>query len=67
MIQPFFVVWNPDHGLPRMQHLDHEAAKAEAKRLAEQNPGERFFVLGVTGCAVRQEPVEWIEADTIPF
>ncbi len=66
-IRPFWVVWNPSHGLPRYQHYTAEEARNEAKRLAALNPGQDFYVLGTIGKARRDEPVTWFDADPIPF
>ncbi|NLG06041.1 MAG: hypothetical protein GX567_19765 [Clostridia bacterium] len=66
-IEPFFVVWNPAHGLPRYKHGTFDGAKTEAERMANAHPGDEFFVLAVAGRAVRQNPVEWTPVDDIPF
>lgn len=68
----FYLVWNPSTNYTQRQHKTFEAAKAEAKRLAAQNKGSRFYVLGALGCAVVNEPIQWIENDfdldaAIPF
>lgn len=47
----FYVVWNPNGGPPRVRHQCEEAAKQEALRLAEQNPGHEFIVLASVGTA----------------
>lgn len=44
----FYVVWNPDAGLPRVRHPSEHKAIAEAERLAAANPGQRFYVLAAT-------------------
>ncbi len=46
--EPFWVVWNPIHGLPRVQHSSEEAAVNEAKRLARNNKGQNFYVLAAS-------------------
>lgn len=43
--QPFFLVWNPSRGAPTVKQDSYAIAEAEAKRLARQAPGEKFFVL----------------------
>lgn len=63
----FFVVWNIEHGIPYMKHNTLTEAKNEAKRLAILNPGQVFYVLHSLGKMVKQEPVEWIESDDLPF
>lgn len=41
----YWVVWSPGHGEPRVKHDDCQAARNEAMRLAEENPGQRFIVM----------------------
>jgi hypothetical protein len=41
----FWMVWKIGGTSPSVQHETAEAAKAEASRLAEKHPGERFVVL----------------------
>lgn len=73
--QMFWVVWNPKAGPPTFEHDSASAARAEATRLARQNPGERFYVLAAVGLAHRPEPTVFkalkapagIELDEIPF
>lgn len=75
--EPFFVVWNPQHGLPRMQHMDYPTALHEAKRLAGLNKGEKFYVLVSCSVASVRDPVEVVglhhlyrlqpDDDGIPF
>ena len=67
MFLGFFVVWNPQHGSPQYKHDSAEDAKAEAKRLAAANPEQEFYVLGAIGKARCVSPVEWTEADELPF
>lgn len=68
--QPFWLVWCEDGGEPRAKHLTHEVALAEAKRLADRNPGHRFFVMRPVHFAIRQAPVvvqEITDDDMVPF
>lgn len=68
MDTPFYVVWNPAHGLPRVRHHSSADAEREAKRMAMLNPGQEFFVLLATAVARRLEPVELKRLqDDIPF
>lgn len=69
----FFLVWSPG-GLrpPSVRHPTVEAAEAEARRLAAQNPGQDFFVLG--SLSVSRQPVAAVTTrghslarDLIPF
>jgi len=41
----FWMVWKINGASPNQKHETAEAAKAEASRLAEKHPGERFVVL----------------------
>ena len=65
-----YFVWNPDAGHPHYQHHSFDSAKAEAKRLARENPDQSFIVLRAVGIA-RRETVAWAEVknagDDIPF
>lgn len=68
MDTPFYVIWNPAHGLPRFRHHSSADAEREAKRLATENPGQEFFVLLATAVARRPDPVEFKHLkDDIPF
>ncbi len=43
----FWIVWNPDnHRAPKYRHDTFRAADSEAKRLARENPGCEFIVMG---------------------
>lgn len=64
---PFYVVWNPEHGLPRVRHQTAGIARQEAERLARIHPGHRFFVLATIGEVVKDD-VRWTRhRDEIPF
>lgn len=63
----FFVVWNPEHGLPRVRHEERYLAVDEAKRMAASHPGQKFYVLSAVAVAERAEPVTVTELDEIPF
>lgn len=63
----FWCVWNPSAGSPTVQHHSHESALAEAKRLAERVPGQRFFVLQAINVVERVSPVMVTNLDVIPF
>ena len=55
----FFVVLREDDARLR-RHGTDIAARAEAERLARENPGRRFYVLGTQAAAVvSAPPVEW--------
>ena len=40
----FWVVWGPDFGPASKRHLSAMDARLEAQRLAEENPGHRYYV-----------------------
>ena len=41
----FWLIWNPKRHAPTKKHYSEVSAEQEARRLAENNPGEHFFVL----------------------
>lgn len=58
MDEQFFIVWNPNGmGPPRFRHPTSAAAEKESLRLARENPGHRFYVMGNLGHAARPAPV----------
>lgn len=48
----FYMVWSPTgiHA-PRYRHETRQAATAEAERLAQKCPGQRFYVLAAVSCS----------------
>lgn len=67
-----YFVWNPAGGPPTYRHDDQEAATNEARRLAEQNPGQTFMVVATIGAFSLPKPgPRWtpLEPDdrSIPF
>jgi hypothetical protein len=52
--------------MPTRRHETEYAATVEAKRLANLNPGEDFFVLVAAKHVIRREPVEVTDLG-IPF
>ena len=56
----FWVVWNPNRGLPTVTHKMMSEAREEARRLAEKYPTEEFFVLAslCTVCAPKPIALE---------
>jgi len=66
--QKFWVIWNPERGLPRFQHPSLFAAKVEAERLAKAHPGQVFHILESMGFMKVSDPCQWTPADDgIPF
>jgi hypothetical protein len=72
----FWCVWCDGGGSPTVKHRDFHLAKAEAKRLARNHPGQRFVVLAAALAFEKQDLVEtrfgphdgWDEDDDrIPF
>lgn len=47
-------------------HTTEESARQEARRLARENPGTRFYVLQATKAFFVNDIIE-IDLDTIPF
>lgn len=41
----FWVVWNPNGCKPVCKHDSEDSATRESERLAQQHPGQMFFVL----------------------
>lgn len=66
-VEEFFVVWNPEHGLPHHQHRTVDLARQEAERLARQHPGHRFIVMKSL-CECSKDEIQWkAHGDEIPF
>ena len=64
-MEPYFVVWNEQHGKPTYKHVCRDDADAEAKRLAGLYPGSEFHVLMLLGVA-RKVDVEYVGVDCDP-
>ena len=60
MPEKFWIIWNPERGLPKYRHTSLEFAKVEAKRLALLHPGQEFHVLESLGFMKASEPCQWI-------
>jgi hypothetical protein len=43
----FFLVWREDNKSPKVKHFTEKEARAEAERLSQMYPGDKFFVLKV--------------------
>ena len=70
--QPFFVVWCLTKSVPTVQHRLRENAEREASRLADLNPGERFYTLEACSYAIKPPPITLVslrdsDDDGIPF
>jgi hypothetical protein len=69
----FFVVWNPERGLPRFKHDNYQAAVTEAKRLARETPDEPFYVLASCVAIEAKSPIivtpmlEHVTEDRMPL
>jgi hypothetical protein len=50
--KPFWVVWNPRGGYPKVRHRTLAEAAAEAERLSKEVPGRHFYVLEALGFAM---------------
>lgn len=42
---PFWTVWNPARSAPQVRHNSEGEARAEAERLARQQPNDSFYVM----------------------
>lgn len=51
---PFWLVWQPHGRSPIFRHATDDGAKAEAGRLARENPGLEFYVLE-SRCVITKE------------
>jgi hypothetical protein len=66
--EPFFMVYGYGQGTPTVIHDTFDTAKAEAERLADRNPGVRFYVLATVGAAEKVSVhFRKINSDEIPF
>lgn len=64
----FWMVYGMNQGAPTFPHSSKTAAAAEAKRLAQRNPGIEFFVLEAVDGFRASQPVERIRVtEPIPF
>lgn len=66
--EPFFMVYGLGRSVPSVIHDSFEKASAEAKRLADDHPGVRFYVLATVGAAEKVSVhFRKIDPDEIPF
>lgn len=72
----FWCVWCDGGGSPTVKHADFARAKAEAQRLARNNPGQRFVVLAAALAYQKRDldevsfvkdPHDWTLDDEVPF
>ena len=66
MEQKFWMVWGEQTRETRMWYHSLEDAKRVAERLAERNPGARFFVLAAHGYTRTAKPttrvdLKWVD------
>lgn len=67
---PFWLVWSPSgERPPRFMHPSEDAAWAEANRLADCHPGQKFYVMQPTAQVITQRRLTQRYAcdDGIPF
>lgn len=57
----FWMVYNPRHSAPRVQHPTHKEAVAEAQRLARLQPDDTFYVLAVSAIVKAEVSVSTTE------
>ena len=58
VMDEFYLVWCEENGNPTYKHPVLEQAKAEAERLARNNPGKVFNVLGLID-SCRKNDIVW--------
>lgn len=64
----FWMVWNATGGSPFYRHSTPTAARKEAERLANLNPGQSFYVVLATSVSRATRPVETVDLrNTLPF
>ena len=66
----FWMVWCPDKSQPRYRHDTERGAIAEAERLANAHPGERFYVLAAIAAREvnNMHRIELLDPDSeLPF
>jgi len=67
----FWMVLRDGETYIKMRHTDRESARSEARRLAEANPGAKFFVLEaltfVEKIEIREEELSEPKKDVRPF
>jgi hypothetical protein len=51
----FWVVWQPESGVPTMRHETKQSAITEAERLARGTTGRRFYVLEAERFVVKSD------------
>lgn len=64
--QQFWMVLADNSKETTVRHRSLDDAQREAKRLATNHPGVRFWVLEAKGC-MEHNAVVWTPADDIPF
>jgi hypothetical protein len=76
-MEKFWMVLGDGSTHTQHRHSSFMLAQAEAKRLASLCQGQRFFVLGCEGFALKRDPIDWVvpvgyphpheDDDQIPF
>jgi hypothetical protein len=56
----FWMVLADNSSMTNVRHAAFDLAQREAERLANNNPGVKFFVLGAEGFATKRKPVDWV-------
>lgn len=63
----FYVVWCPIGGPPRKRHGYEYDAQKEAARLAQENPGQEFYVLRASHHFKRTDVTVTQLVEPVPF
>lgn len=56
---PFWLVWRRGGRPPVFEHPSYQAARTEAERLAQANPGSEFYVLAPAARGCTSDQVYW--------
>ena len=59
-MEKFWMIYSPDGGsAPRKMHYSYASAAGEARRLAGENIGRKFFVLEAMNVATATSIISW--------
>lgn len=58
--QSFFTIWKDGSEMVQKKHITRGEAVIEAERLAEINPGKKFYIMRAVGHAIGNIKIELI-------
>lgn len=68
---PFFLVWREGGSAPVRKHKTCDSAETEARRLAIENPGHKFFVMApameLAVSPINRRSFDLSAFDSVPF